>query len=344
VTAVALSALGSMRFRVLAKLCLSASLAACLPHAVEAQAKPSAQRLMCNSDTVHVSTPAGLLAGTVQCPASPGPWPVVLLIAGSGPTDREGNSAMLPGKNNGLRMLAEALAARGIASVRYDKRGIGASRAAMGSEADLRFEMYADDATLWAKQLRADPQFSTVTVVGHSEGSLLGMLAARQANADAYVSVAGVGRPASQVLHDQLVAGAPPALVAEADRAMARLNAGQTVDSVPPTLAALFRPSVQPYLISWFKVDPIAELRRLNIPVLIVQGTTDIQVAAQEARLLAAAEPKATLVIVEGMNHVLKMVPADQATQVKSYSDPTLPVAPQLIDAIASFVTGVRRR
>jgi pimeloyl-ACP methyl ester carboxylesterase len=268
----------------------------------------------------------------------------VLLISGSGPTDRNGNSAGLPGENNSLRMLAEALATRGIASVRYDKRGIGASRSAMGSEAELRFEMFADDAATWTRQLRADSRFSTVTVVGHSEGSLLGILATRQANADAFVSIAGVGRPAAQVLHEQLVARAPAALVEEADRAMARLVAGQTADSISPALAALFRPSVQPYLISWFRYDPSAELRKLDVPVLITQGTTDIQVAVQDARLLAAADPKATLAIIDGMNHVLKMVTADQTAQVRSYSDPALPVAPQLIDAIATFVKGVRRR
>ncbi|MEO5817180.1 MAG: alpha/beta fold hydrolase [Gemmatimonadaceae bacterium] len=313
--------------------------------AAAAQAPTAAPAsLACNSDTVHIATPAGLIAGSVRCPSMPAPWPVVLLISGSGPTDRNGNSAMLPGENNALRMIAEALAARGIASVRYDKRGIGASRSAMGSEADLRFEMYADDAATWAQQLRADPRFSTVTIAGHSEGSLLGMLATQRAKADGYVSIAGVGRPADQVLHDQLAAGAPAALAAEADRAMALLVAGKTADSVSPALAALFRPSVQPYLISWFRYDPSAELRKLGVPVLIAQGTTDIQVAVADARLLAAADAKATLLIVDGMNHVLKLVPADQAAQVRSYSDPALPVAPQLIDAIATFVKGVRRR
>jgi uncharacterized protein len=299
---------------------------------------------MCNADTVHLSTPDGTLEGSVRCPSTAAPWPVVLLISGSGPTDRNGNSAGLPGQNNSLRMVAEALAARGIASLRYDKRGIGASRAAMGSEADLRFEMFAEDAAAWTRQLRADPQFSSVTVAGHSEGSPLGMLATRLAHADAFVSIAGVGRPAARVLHEQLVARAPAALVAEADHAMELLVAGKTADNVSPALAALFRPSVQPYLISWFRYDPSAELRRLEVPALIVQGTTDIQVAVEDARLLAAADPKATLAIIDGMNHVLKMVPADQAAQLKSYSDPALPVAPQLVDAIATFVKGVRRR
>lgn len=337
-----------MRARLISTLAVTAFLTACAAHAraskPETIAASSRESLACNADTVHLSTSAGILAGSVRCPATPGPWPVVLLISGSGPTDRDGNSAALPGQNNSLRQLAEALGTRGIASVRYDKRGVGASRIAVGSEADLRFEMYADDAAKWAQQLRADPRFTTVTVAGHSEGSLLGMLATRRGGADAFVSIAGVGRPAAQVLHDQLVARAPAALVVEADRAMARLVAGQTADSVPPTLAALFRPSVQPYLISWFRYDPAAELRRLDVPVLIAQGSTDIQVAVQDARLLAAADPKATLVIIDGMNHVLKMVPADQGAQLRSYSDSTLPVAPPLVDAIATFVTGVHRR
>ena len=337
-----------MRARLIMSLGFTVSLSACASHAQASKAvtpgTSSHQNLACNTDTVHLSIPAGILVGSVRCPATSGPWPVVLFISGSGPTDRDGNSAALPGKNNGLRQLAEALAARGIASVRYDKRGIGASRAAASSETDLRFDMFADDATAWAQQLRTDRRFTTVTVAGHSEGSLLGMLATRRANADAFVSIAGVGRPAAQVLHEQLLTRAPAALVAEADRAMARLVAGQTADSVPPTLAALFRPSVQPYLISWFRYDPLAEIRRLGVPVLVTQGSTDVQVAIEDARLLAGADPKAVLTIIDGMNHVLKMVPSDPAAQLRSYSDSTLPVAPALIDVIGTFVMGVHRQ
>lgn len=337
-----------MRARLIVILGITVSLSACASHAGTSKAATpgasSYQNLACNADTVHLAIPVGILVGSVRCPATSGPWPVVLLISGSGPTDRDGNSAALPGQNNSLRQLAEALAARGIASVRYDKRGVGASRTAVGSEADLRFGMFADDATAWAQQLRADPRFTTVTVAGHSEGSLLGMLATRRANADAFVSIAGVGRPAAQVIHEQLLTRAPAALIAEADRAMARLVAGQTADSVPLALAALFRPSVQSYLISWFRYDPVAEIRRLGVPALIAQGSTDIQVAIEDARLLAGTDPKAALAIIDGMNHVLKMVPPDQAAQLRSYSDSTLPVAPPLIDAIATFVTGVHRR
>jgi pimeloyl-ACP methyl ester carboxylesterase len=297
----------------------------------------------CNSDSIHVSIPAGALEGSFLCPDGPAPWPAVLLIAGSGPTDRNGNSVGLPGPNNSLQLLAEALADRGIASVRYDKRGIGGSRAAMTSEADLRFDMLADDAAAWVQRMRLDPRFSTVTVIGHSEGSLLGLLATQRASADAYVSLEGAGRSASAVIHEQLVSRAPAPLAAQADSIMAEIDAGRTVDSVPPALAALFRPSVQPYLISWFRYDPAKEVAKLHVPVLIVQGTTDIQVSQEDARRLAAADPRARLVLVDGMNHVLKLVPSDMSQQLKSYSDPSLPVAPQLVDAVSSFVKGVRR-
>ena len=298
----------------------------------------------CDSDSIHVSTPAGMLEGSFVCPDAPAPWPAVLLIAGSGPTDRNGNSMGLPGPNNSLQLLAEALAERGIASVRYDKRGIGGSRAALTSEAALRFDMLADDAAEWVRRMRLDSRLSTVTVIGHSEGSLLGLLATQRANADAFVSLEGAGRTASAVIHEQLTARAPAPLAAQADSIMAEINAGRTVDSVPPALMALFRPSVQPYLISWFRYDPPQELAKVQVPVLVIQGTTDIQVSKEDARLLAAGDPRAKLVIVDGMNHVLKLVPPDMAQQLRSYSDPALPLAPQLVREVASFVKGVRPR
>src|SRR5438105_3808785 len=132
------------------------------------------------------------------------PMPVVLLLSGSGPTDRNGNSPMLPGKNNSLLMLAEGLASNGIASLRYDKRGVGESAGAMVAEADLRFETYVDDAQAWCEQLRKDKRFSAVIIAGHSEGSLVGMLAAKQCNADVFISISGAGRAAADILRTQL--------------------------------------------------------------------------------------------------------------------------------------------
>ena len=291
-----------------------------------------------------LKTATGDVFGTLELPAARAPVPVVLIIAGSGPTDRNGNSPALPGANNSLKMLADGLAAQGIASLRYDKRGIAASRAAMTSEADIRFNHFIEDADAWVTQLRADKRFSSVTIIGHSEGSLIGMVAAREAAADAFVSLEGAGRKAQDILAEQLKAQLPPDLMSQSERILAKLSNGETPDSVPPTLNALFRPSVMPYLISWFKYDPAAEIGKLSVPVLIVQGTTDVQVSMTDAKALAAGNPSARFVTIEGMNHILKEVSGDRLAQIPKYSDPSLPVVPKLMDELTAFVRTVRKK
>ena len=181
--------------------------------AVAALLLPGALLAQVPSDTSladSVAVPGGVLRGTLELPAGRGPWPVVLLIAGSGPTDRNGNSPLLAGTNNSLKYLAQALAARGIASARYDKRGIAASNGFTIREADLRFDDYVNDAAAWLRALKADHRFTSVTVAGHSEGSLVGMLAAARAGADAFVSIAGAGRPIAEMLARAAGAPAPP--------------------------------------------------------------------------------------------------------------------------------------
>jgi alpha-beta hydrolase superfamily lysophospholipase len=240
-----------------------------------------------------------------------------------------------------LKLLAEGLAGNGIASLRYDKRGVGESAPAGPNEADLRFDTYVGDAAAWVEQLREDPRFSTITIIGHSEGSLIGMLAAGRSEADAFVSIAGIARPAGQVLRDQLRPRLPPELWEESERILAALEGARAADSIPQPLYALYRPSVQPYMISWLRYTPTQEIARLSVPVLIIQGTTDSQVEVAEAEALEQAAPRAELVAIEGMNHVLKSVPADPARQQASYSDPALPVVPELIERISTFIRGV---
>lgn len=280
----------------------------------------------------------GTLYGTELMPEGGARVPVVLLHSGSGPTDRDGNSEAASLLNNSLRMLAESLAQQGIATVRYDKRGVASSAGTAKEESDLRLDSYVDDAVLWMRQLRADQRFSRVVMAGHSEGALIAMLACQRARADACVSIAGAGHPLADILRDQLKPKLPPALAGDNERILVSLEQGKQVEDVPPQLMMLYRPSVQPYLISSFRNDPRKAIAALKMPVLIVQGTTDIQVAEKEARSLAAAAPAAKLVIIEGMNHVLKMVPSDPARQRDSYSNPDLPLAPRLGEAVATFV------
>lgn len=291
-------------------------------------------------------TPTGTIHGTLELPSATKPVPVVLIIAGSGPTDRNGNSRALPGSNNSLKMLADGLAAHGIASLRYDKRGIAESAGAAGKEEDLRFDMYVADAEAWLKQLRADKRFSTVSVAGHSEGSLIGMIAAREAGADGYVSLEGAGRKPSDIIVEQLAPQLPPEMLATSKHLLDLIAAGAPPDTttVPPMLMGLFRPSVRPYMISWFKYDPAVEISKLKVPALIVQGTTDIQTSMTDAKALAAGYPAGRFLTVEGMNHVLKSAPPGRAEQGPAYSDPTIPVVPKLIDEMSSFVNGLKRK
>jgi len=286
---------------------------------------------------IVLSTATGNIVGTLL-PAATTPAPVVLIVAGSGPTDRNGNSGLLQG--NPYRLLATALAARGIASVRYDKRGVGASLAAATSELDLRFDIYVNDTADWLRLLRADRRFSHLGLAGHSEGSLIGMIAVQRAAADTFVSLAGVGRALPVVLREQLKARLSPELYAQADTMIAQLEAGQTVADPPAELAQLFRPSVQPYVISMFKYDPAVEVAKVRIPVTIVQGTADVQVSLADAQALKRADPSALLDVVDGMNHVLKYAPdtSSQAAILKGYEDPALPVDPHVVDAIAAAV------
>lgn len=290
-----------------------------------------------SASPIVLETATGVIDGTLQLPAGCGPFPVVLIHAGSGPTDRDGNSALAV--NDSLKLFALGLGERGFASVRYDKRGVGESQAASPQrEQDLRFEMYVDDAAAWVHKLAADHRFSRVTFAGHSEGSLIGMLAATKSPVAALVSIAGAGRPLGDVLREQLAEAYSGRLLDEINAILDALEAGNEVPHVSPELLDLFRPSVQPYLISVLNYDPAAAIAALTIPTAIVQGTTDIQVSVADAHLLAAAYPEASLIIVQGMNHVLKEATLSWPSQLETYTDPSIPVIPALFDALVPWL------
>jgi pimeloyl-ACP methyl ester carboxylesterase len=288
-------------------------------------------------EPVELKTPTGTLYGTLDLPAGGGPWPVVLLHPGSGPTDRDGNSILT--RNDSLKMLGRALAARGVAVLRIDKRGVGTSRKALAKEEDVRLDTYAADVTAWLARLRADGRFTKVGYVGHSEGSLIGLLAAKGAKPDAFVSLCGPGRRLTEVLREQLKKNLPKDLYERSDTIIAELEAGRTVKEVPAALTALFRPSVQPFLISAFRLDPEKLAAAYPGPLLVVGGTADIQVPVGDGRRLAAAKPGARLVVLDGMSHVLKAVRGTaRLDQVAAYSDPSVPLHPKLADEVAGFL------
>ncbi|MCX6284284.1 MAG: alpha/beta hydrolase [Bacteroidetes bacterium] len=293
---------------------------------------------------IVLTTGSGEINGTLMLPDKTSGIPLVLIIAGSGPTDRDGNSPpALKNKSNCYKYLAEDLRKNGIATLRYDKRGIAGSTATAARESDLRFENYIADAKAWIEQLQQDKRFSKIIVAGHSEGSLIGMIACRQSNASAFISIAGSGRPADEILKEQF-GSLPQETKDQIFPMLEKLKKGDTIGKVPAGLNSFFRPGIQPYLISWFKYDPASEINKLKIPVLIIQGDMDIQVSMEDARLLEKADPKAEIKIIHGMNHVLKDTDTkDKMEQIeKVYTNPDLPLNKAFEDEMVKFIKEVR--
>ncbi len=292
---------------------------------------------MVEKKDVQVSTTTGRLYGTIDIPATDGPYPVVLIISGSGPTDRDGNSQMVKRPNNSLKMTGAWLAENGIAALRYDKRGVGESESAAGQMEKTVFEDMITDAERWIELLRGDNRFSSIGILGHSEGSLVGMCVASRKNVDFFISVAGAGRPAAEVIREQL-SSQPGFIKKKAYPILDELAAGREVEQVPKLLNNLFKPELQPYLISWNSYDPAAVLAGLDIPVLIIQGERDIQTSTKDAEILAAANPRAELGVIEGMNHVLKKAPKGRLRNLLTYMKPKLPLSENFTRELSAFL------
>lgn len=291
---------------------------------------------------VSVESPTGPLYGTLLTPDGP-TRAAAVIIAGSGPTDRDGNSPL--GVSAGTyRLLAEGLAERGVATVRYDKRGAGESRASLGSEADLRFEHMVDDALAFATETRTRTGRDCVWLIGHSEGAGVAQMAAARSPEGlcGLVLLSGMGRRPRVILEAQLGPQLPEPMRTQAFEALARLESGELVADTPPALAALLRPSVQPFLIGLLALDPAALIAAHEGPVFIGQGETDIQTTVVDARALKAAQPTATLVIWAGVNHLLKVAPAERMANLATYSDPNLPLADGVVADVADFILSPR--
>ncbi|MGY5850317.1 alpha/beta hydrolase family protein [Salegentibacter sp. F14] len=272
--------------------------------------------------------------GTLTKPMAEENPPLVIFIQGSGPTDRNGNQTMA--KSDFAKKIAHRLAEEGIASFRFDKR-IFKMKALNIKEEDLRFEDFVTDVESIITYFQKEDDFSKIILAGHSEGSLIGMLAAND-HTDALISLAGAGRSIDHIIVDQIGKQAP-GLKQNTREAFDEIIEKGSTKSYHPVLASIFRPSAQPYLGSWIKYDPAQEIARLEIPVLIIQGTSDIQVETSEAQLLHKAAPQSELVLLENMNHVFReMKEKDPLVNTKSYNEPRRPLHPDLIPALVEFV------
>lgn len=284
------------------------------------------------------------LHGTLTLPrGAKGPVPIVVIIAGSGPTDRNGNSLMGI-KPNSYAQLAWRLAERGVASVRYDKRVLPGTNGQVNI-ASLSLEDFAADARAAADSLARDKAFSQVILLGHSEGAALALLAARDDPAVAgAILVSGLGRPLTVVLREQLSRQVDSATLVRYDTAMAQYLRGEQPTDVPPMLAMLFVPVNQNFMRSLAGFDPVAALQSVRQPVLIVQGGRDLQVRVMDAERMHSARPDAQVVVIPSANHVLKQ--ATDTTllgQLPTYQNPAIPIMPEVVSPIADWILTLAR-
>lgn len=291
-----------------------------------------------------IAGPKGDLAGTLV-EAGKGA-PAVLIIPGSGPTDRDGNNPM--GVNAApYRKLADALAAKGISTLRADKRGMFGSKAAIADPNEVTIAAYATDAHNWADALRKRTGAKCVWLLGHSEGGLIALAAAQQPKGlCGLLLVAAPGRRLGQILREQLQANPANApILPQAMAAIEALEAGKAVDtsSMPAALMPLFNAKVQPFVIDLLSQDPVKLAAATKLPMLIVRGGKDIQVAAADLEALHSARPDAAVLSPPNMNHVMKDVAADdRASNIAAYANPDLPIDTDLVEAVAAFVKAKR--
>jgi pimeloyl-ACP methyl ester carboxylesterase len=199
-------------------------------------------------------------------------------------------------------------------------------------EAKLKFEDYVQDAVSLCQYLRSDKQASAIYIIGHSEGSLIGMLAAQKTPVNAFISLCGAGENIASTLKRQIPTGQAAGVIDE-------LKSGNLTNNVPQELRVTFRQSVQPYLISWMKYDPAAEIKKLKMPIMIVAGTTDIQVPVADAEMLKKAASQAELLVINGMNHILKSAIADRTDNMVTYNQPNLPLNTDLVAGVTRFLS-----
>jgi len=292
-----------------------------------------------STDSVEVAVEGCTLKGTLVTQDDPSSaTPLVILIAGSGPTDRNGNNSQM--SNNSLKMLSDMLVENGYACLRYDKRAIGESKLDNFDQRKMNFDYFVSDASAWVEKYAADVRFNQIVLAGHSQGSLVALLAAKEnENVDAVISLAGAGQPIQEILKKQLKPQLSVQLQGVVFAKLDTLAAGDTLQVTPDYPHSIMHPSIQNFMISWMKYDPAKVIGEVKVPVLIINGSTDIQVGVEEAKLLAEGNSEASLKIIKKMNHVLKFIKSkDLEPQLEVYGDPDLPLHEKLSKELLAFL------
>lgn len=299
--------------------------------------KVFAQNQVSDETPINYKNLSGNIMGTLSMPKNvSGKVPVVLIVADAGRTDRDGNNEQTGLTGNMYKLLADGLAKNGIASVRFDKRMVGESKTANKLE-DLRFDDYVDDAVGLIEMLNDDQRFSKVVILGHGEGSLVAMLAARDQPAKAIISINATSEQGDKLMTEQFKSK-PQYIQDEFKTLLDSMKKGKTFDVVDLAMYPLVTTAKQKYLMSYFKYPPLRVIKVMKVPVLIVQGTTDVQISVADAEKLKKAKSDAVLITIKGMNHIMKDGPQDKDKNMATYSNPALPLTAELVPDLVDFI------
>ncbi|MGB0981473.1 MAG: alpha/beta hydrolase [Winogradskyella sp.] len=274
------------------------------------------------------------LPGTLTYTKNETPQPLVIFIHGSGNVDRNGNQPGLSNANY-IKQLSDSLALRNIAFYRYDKRTATPSNIKFIMKA-LYFEKFVEDAELAIKHFKDDKRFSNITLIGHSQGSLIAMLASKH-TVNKYISLAGPANTIDVSIVKQIKLQNGDSLATLVKAHFKELRETGTIKNVDPNLLSLFNAQNIPFIKSWMAYNPTEEIKALNIPVLILNGTKDLQVFENDAKALHAAKTESQLIMIKDMNHVLKTI-TNNADNKKSYSAPDFPLSKKLITVLTKFI------
>ena len=271
--------------------------------------------------------------GTLLKPKNNNQHVLAIIINDYGPTDRNGNQNLL--KNNALKKLSENLTQNHIATFRYDKRIV--KQIQKGNvDKNIMFDDFITDAVSVVTYFKAQNTYSKIYIIGHGQGSLVGMIASNK-GVDGFISLAGSGKSIDKVIIDQ-IQRMDSALVEDTKKAFKSLKNGKTTTNYPIALGSIFDADVQPFMINWMQYNPEEIIHTLDMPILIINGTKDLQVSIDEAKLLKEASKNSEIKIIENMNHILFIIEGNDLENSKSYNESFRKISDELVSTIINFI------
>ncbi len=293
-----------------------------------AQSKITSEDLLIMNDSVK-------LPGTLTYNSELKSQPLVIFVHGSGNVDRNGNQMMMNANANYIKMLNDSLVSKGIAFYRYDKRTATQSNLKFLMNG-MSFDGFVEDVNLTINKFKNDNRFSSIILIGHSQGALVSMLV-DHAHVDKYISLAGPSHSVDKTIIGQVRRQNGDSIATIVESHFKELATTGSIEKVDPNLISLFNKPTQPFMASWMKYNPTEEIKKVNLPILILNGDKDIQVSVDDAERLHEVNKKSEKVIIENMNHVLKTIEND-SENLPSYSSPDFPLSQKLVSTIEAFI------